>query len=290
MKTIALVPNILKDKNCKETINLIKYLKKFDCELLIENDFAPYLEAFCRDEGVRAAFTDRESVFSGAELLIALGGDGTIIEAAVDAAAYELPIVGVNMGHLGCPARIEKGSYAPLDDVLVGKCGVDNCMMLDIEIIGADGEILERQKALNDLIISGEDYKMVTVEVKVDGTEMSEYAADGIIVATAVGSTAYSLSAGGAVMHPEVDGMIITPICPHTLKARSAVIPADRVIEITHREPYRCAAVVRADGKMIYKLRGDSERVRIKKSKYSTALVKLNDTTFFDVLRDKLSD
>lgn len=290
MKTIALVPNIQKDKNCKETINLIKYLKKFDCTLLIERNFAPYLEFFCEHVGINALFSDRKSVFSGAELLIALGGDGTIIETAVDAAKYELPIVGVNMGHLGFLARIEKGCYSPLDDVLEGKCGVENCTMLDIEILNSFGDAYERYMVLNDLIISGEDYKMVTINVEVNGIPMSEYAADGMIIATAVGSTAYSLSAGGAVMHPEVDGMIITPICPHTLKARSAIIPADRVVELRQCEPYRCGAIVRADGKIIHKLEDSSERVRIKKSKYSTQLVKLKGTSFFDVLHSKLSD
>lgn len=290
MKKIALIPNIFKDKDCKETINLIKYLKKFDCALLIEREFEPYLKTVCGAEGVKAEFDERERVFSGAELLIALGGDGTIIEAAVDAAKYAVPIVGVNMGHLGFLARIEKGCYGPLEPIINGSFGVNRCMMLDIEIVGGDGSVIERHTALNDLIVSGEDYKMVTVGVSVNGNAMSEYSADGIIAATAVGSTAYSLSAGGAVMHPEVDAMIITPICPHTLKARSAVIPADRVIEISCLEPYRCGAVVRADGKMIYKIKKDHEKVRIKKSEYSTLLVKLDDPTFFDVLRNKLSD
>lgn len=290
MNKIAIIPNILKDENCKETINLIKYLGRFNCDLRIEREFEPYLAEVCKLEGVKIEFSERGELFAGAELLITLGGDGTIIEAAVEAARYAVPIVGVNMGNLGFLSRIEKGCYAPLENIINGSFGINNCMMLEIERVNSKGEVIESHLALNDLIISGEDYKMVSVATSVNGVAMSRYSADGIIVATAVGSTAYSLSAGGAVMHPEVDAMIITPICPHTLKARSAVIPADRVIEITHCPPYRCGAVVRADGNMIYKLKDDTERVRIKKSKYSTLLVKLDDPTFFDVLRDKLSD
>lgn len=290
MNKIAIIPNILKDRDCRETINLIGYLKRFSCRLLIEREFEPYLGEVCRAEGVSAEFLPRSELFSESELLIALGGDGTIIEAAVDAARYSVPVVGVNMGHLGFLAQIEKGCYDPLDKIISGDFAVNKCMMLDIEIVSEAGAVTGRHLALNDLIITGDDHKMVTVGTSVSGTAMSEYSADGIIVATAVGSTAYSLSAGGAVMHPEVDAMIITPICPHTLKARSAVIPADRVIELSCCEPFRCDAAVRADGKLIHKLGSGGGKVRVRKSEYTTLLVRLEGKNFFDVLRNKLSD
>lgn len=290
MKRIAVIPNTLKDRGYTESINLMRYLKDLSCEIYFEDIHKEYLIKACRNEGVKAVFLRRSELFSTADFLIALGGDGTIIEVAVDAAHFSLPIIGINMGTLGFLTQVEKNDYSPIKSVIDGDYGINECMMLDIEVVSAQNEVIGRYRALNDLIITGEAYKMITASTYVNGTSMGQYSADGLIVSTAIGSTAYSLSAGGAVMHPEVDAMIITPICPHTLKARSTVIPGESVVEMTHEPPYRTEAIVRADGKMIYKLKDNSEKIRIKKSKYTTLLVKLENTNFFDMLRNKLSD
>ena len=153
-----------------------------------------------------------------------------------------------------------------------------------------NGEVTTEFMALNDIVVSGDGYsKMIKVSASVNGTSIGKYSADGLICATAVGSTAYSLSAGGAVMHPQIDAMIITPICPHTLKARSTVIPGDDVIEITQEEGVQTSVVVMADGRRKHVLSPD-ETVRITKSGYRTRLINANGRNFFDVLREKLSD
>lgn len=290
MKKISIVPNTLKDENYLETKNLLKYLASYECEIFFEKIHEPDLFEFCKNIGIKYSFVPRNLLFSEADFLIALGGDGTIIEIAVDAAKYEIPIVGINVGTLGFLTQTDKGDYSVIKDVIDNNYGLTKCMMLDISIISKDNQEICKFLALNDLIVTGDSYKMITTSTSVDGTNMGRYSADGLIVSTAIGSTAYSLSAGGAVMHPEVDAMIITPICPHTLKARSTVIPGDSTVEIVQVPPFRTEAVARADGKIIYKFKDSSEKIRIKKSKYTTLLVKQEHTNFFDVLRNKLSD
>lgn len=130
---------------------------------------------------------------------------------------------------------------------------------------------------------------MTNVSVAVDGTNIGSYSADGLIVATAVGSTAYSLSAGGSVLHPDLDAMIITPICPHTLRARSTVVPGSDEIWISPAKPYRSEMAIMVDGEPKGILEND-EFIKITKSTYRTRLIKLGDKNFFDLLRSKLAD
>lgn len=290
MKKIAVIPNPIRDVGLKETKKLIEYLNNFDCKICLEDRLKEALSSVLGAANGKYMFMSRNDMFSAVDFLITLGGDGTIIEVAVDAAKFSVPIMGINVGTLGFLTQSEKGDYSGVRDMLRGNYKLTECMMLDIAVLDADGREMASALALNDLIVSGDEYKMITVSTVVNGTDMGRYSADGIIVSSAVGSTAYSLSAGGAVMHPEVDAMMITPICPHTLKARSTVIPGESVIEIRQEEPFRTEAVVRADGKIIYKFGGGSKKVRIKRSKYTTLLVKQEDTNFFDVLRNKLSD
>ena len=147
-----------------------------------------------------------------------------------------------------------------------------------------------RYLALNDIVVTaGGGSRMINISAAINGTNIGLYSADGLIVASAVGSTAYSLSAGGAVLHPDLDAMIITPICPHTLKARSTVVPASDEIWLSPAQPYRSEISILADGNQVDVLKTD-EFIKVTKSKYRTRLIKPKDKNFFDVLREKLSD
>lgn len=290
MKKIAVIPNTLRDENFIETKKIIEYLGNLDCEVCFESDYKEILQDTCNMYIKNNLFMPRDEIFSYADFLITLGGDGTIIEIAIDAAKYSVPIVGINVGTLGFLTQAEKGDYSIINDILSDKYKITECMMIEISVLDADDNVIAESLALNDLVMIGDNYKMITASTYVNGTNMGKYSADGIIVSTAIGSTAYSLSAGGAVMHPELEAMIITPICPHTLKARSTVIPGESVIEIHQEPPFRTETIVRADGKTLYKLKDKNEKIVIKKSKYTTLLIKHENTNFFDVLRNKLSD
>lgn len=282
MKKIAVIPNVLRDVGMIETKKII--------EILIDRKRDVFMEERFSSESISGVeFCSLDNMLKTADAAVVLGGDGTILDIAPQASKYNLPILGINLGNLGFLAQAEKGDYHIFDILFEGKYTVLECMMLDCTIM-KNGEKTSEFSALNDIVVSGDGYsKMIRVSASVNGTSIGRYSADGLITATAVGSTAYSLSAGGAIMHPQMDAMIITPICPHTLKARSTVIPGDDVIEITQEEPQRTSVIVMADGRRRHVLSPD-ETVRITKSGYRTRLINANGRNFFDVLREKLSD
>ncbi len=289
IENVALAPNTLRDADLTETYNVIEALGNYKITILMEDFFKDLLSRErIMDSKADLAFLPKADMLKNADFIIALGGDGTIIELAVDSATYSVPIVGINIGTLGFLAQAERGDTSIIDKIFAGKYRIDECMMLDVCVI-RDG--IERCKhiALNDMVISGDEYKMLNVSADVNNVNMAQYSADGLIVATATGSTAYSLSAGGAVMYPDLDAMIVTPICPHTLKSRSTVIPGSSLVSICTVPPYRTDAVVRVDGKIVCKLHED-EYINITKSQRSTLLIKDESANFFDVLRRKLSD
>ncbi len=282
MKNIAVIPNDLRDIGLEETKNIINVLKGYDAEIFAEQKFRGLLSPDIQ-------YGSLDGILKTADAAVVLGGDGTILGVAPYAALYGVPIVGVNLGNLGFLSQAEKGDYSIFKHLFEGSFRVTSCMMLDAVVVkqGVEGE---RFLALNDIVATaGGVSRMINVSTAVSGTNIGTYSADGLIVATAVGSTAYSLSAGGAILHPDLDAMIITPICPHTLKARSTVVPGNDEIWISPAEPYRSDMSILVDGKTIGILEND-EFVKITKSKYRTRLIKPADRNFFDVLREKLSD
>ncbi|MEG2669709.1 MAG: NAD(+)/NADH kinase [Oscillospiraceae bacterium] len=281
MNKIAIVPNTLRDVNLHETRQVIKLLK---------TNHKVFLDEELKNTKIEnVVYLPKAEMLKNADFIVVLGGDGTILDIAVDAAMFDIPIIGINLGHLGFLSQAEKGDVSIFEDIFAGKYSITKCMMLHVSIT-KNGEDIASFIALNDVVVSGGEYsKIINVSAAVNGTGCGAYSADGIIVASAVGSTAYSLSAGGAIMHPDLDAMIITPICPHILQARSIVIPGNDFVEINVNPPYRTEAIVSVDGKKVHTLNSD-ESVKITKSKYTTSLMRLEQRNFFDILREKLSD
>ncbi len=282
MKNIAVIPNDLRDIDLAETKKIIEILRGYKANIFAEKKFASRLAG-----GINFGIT--EQILREADAAVVLGGDGTILGIAPQAAVFGVPIIGINLGNLGFLSQAEKGDYSIFKHLFNDDYSVTSCMMLDAVIVkhGVEGE---RFLALNEIVAAaGGASKMINVTAAVNGTNIGSYSADGLIVATAVGSTAYSLSAGGAVLHPDLDAMIITPICPHTLKARSMVVPGNDEIWISPAKPYRSEMTVLVDGETRGILEND-EFIKITKSKYRTRLIKLTEGNFFDVLREKLSD
>lgn len=282
MKNIAVIPNELRDVELKETQKVISVLAGLGANVFAEQKFRTKLSG-------AAEYGNAEQMLKYADAVVVLGGDGTILNIAPQAAIYGIPIVGINLGHLGFLAQAERGDYSKLEKLFTGNYSVTSCMMLDATVVkqGVEGA---KFLALNDVVVSGGGKtKMINVSASVNGTNIGSYPADGLITATAVGSTAYSLSAGGAVLHPDLDAMIITPICPHTLRARSTVVRGSDEVWITPARSYRGDVTLLIDGEARGMLEND-EYIKITKSKYRTRLIKLDDKNFFDVLREKLSD
>ena len=282
MNNIAVIPNELRDTELQETQKVINVLNGYGAKVFAEQRFRTKLVG-------ASEYGNIEQILKYADAAVVLGGDGTILNIAPQAAVYGIPIVGINLGHLGFLAQAERGEYSVFEKLFSGDYTVTSCMMLDATVVkqGVEGA---KFLALNDVVVTGSGKtKMINVSAAVNGTNIGSYPADGLITATAVGSTAYSLSAGGAVLHPDLDAMIITPICPHTLRSRSTVVHGNDEVWITPAQPYRGDVSVLIDGEARGVLEND-EYIKITKSKYRTRLIKLDDRNFFDVLREKLSD
>jgi NAD+ kinase len=229
----------------------------------------------------------RNALGAKVDLLIVFGGDGTLLSAARALGGHDVPILGVNLGSLGFLTSVTlEELYAALEQVLEKKHRTSNRMMLDAEI-RRKGEPSEVQCALNDAVANkGARARMLDFDVHVDGHHVGRYRADGLIVATPTGSTAYSLAAGGPIVEPTLDAFIITPICPHMLTNRPLVIPATSQIDLDFTaagEP----VYMTLDGQISLELE-PADRVRITKSAKRVALVRPPNKSYFQILRNKL--
>lgn len=222
------------------------------------------------------------------ELVVVLGGDGTLIRAAQAVAPLGVPVLGVNTGHLGFLTELEADDlFNHLEEILAGHYQVEERLMLTARV-ERDGQQLFEVTALNDAVVSkGPRARLVHLGVSVGETHVARYPADGVIVATPTGSTAYSLSAGGPIVAPTVDVVLVTPICPHSMNSRSMVVSGREQITITVLD---CSGEVglSADGNDPYPLhKGDL--VRISRAPYMARLVRRHTYRFYDVLRQKLA-
>jgi NAD+ kinase len=220
-------------------------------------------------------------------LLIVLGGDGTLLSAARALGSHRVPILAVNLGGLGFLTSVTLDEMYPvLEQVIAGKHLTSERMMLDAEII-RKGHVSDRQRALNDAVATKAALaRMLEFDVYVDRSHVGRYRADGIIVATPTGSTAYSLAAGGPIIDPQLDAFVITPICPHMLTNRPLVIPHSATIELDFG-PAEEPVYITLDGQIGSQLE-PKDRVIITKSASRVALVRPPHKTYFEVLRSKL--
>lgn len=229
----------------------------------------------------------QEKLAAKVDLILVLGGDGTMIATARLLADTEVPVLGINFGGLGYLAefRIEE-LYTALESILTGNYRLDKREMLAVELIRGK-ESVTRNRVLNDVVINKSALaRIIEIEAYLNQQFVNAFRADGLIVSTPTGSTAYNLSAGGPVIFPSMNAVVITPICPFTLSNRPIVVPDDSVIELrlkTHQED----VTLTLDGQVGLPLMVD-DRVVINKSKTTYNLVQPMNRNYFDVLRDKL--
>ena len=235
----------------------------------------------------RADGESREHLMDGVRLVIVLGGDGTLLSAARAVAGREIPIFPVNVGGLGFLTAIPvEDLYPELERALRGEQRVAARRMLGCHLIRG-GEQIHSYEALNDVVITKASIaRMIDVETHVDTHYVCTYKADGLIVATPTGSTAYSLSAGGPIIFPAVEALAITPICPHTLTNRPVIVPDTSVIQMRNLAEDE-SAYQTIDGQTGGPLRHE-DQVHCRRSSHSVYLVRPPRLLFFDVLRQKL--
>ena len=222
-----------------------------------------------------------------ADLIVAIGGDGTMLHAARMAAMADVPVLGINRGRLGFLADVgPEQMVQSLDDALGGRCRAERRMLLAAQIL-ADGRPIDAL-ALNDVVVAKrETGRMVDVRTWVNGDYVNTHVGDGFIIATPTGSTAYALSCGGPIVHPSLDAVVLVPVCPHTLSYRPIVVPAGAVVEIELADRFESRAQVVCDGIVLCDL-DPGVRLRVERARVSATLLHPPGHDYYRILRSKL--
>ncbi|HDQ46301.1 MAG TPA: NAD(+)/NADH kinase [bacterium] len=234
--------------------------------------------------GLRPVPPDR--LASESDVLIVMGGDGTMLAAARQLGPMQKPLLGINLGSLGFLADVALDDlYTQMEAVIAGRYTLENRMTLSVSVSSDSGNLV--YPALNDVVVArGGIPRMIQIRVMVDGSYFTTYFTDGIIVATPTGSTAYSLGAGGPIVVPSLESIILTPICPHTLTARPTVIPQDSRILLQLESEDR-EAFFSVDGQVMKPI-DCRTRIEVRRGDWDVQLIKFEGHNFFDVLRTKL--
>ncbi len=281
---IIISPNPYRDRGLKTAQAAARILKDSGAETCFCLPFEPdpHFEL-----PKNLVYADIDSELIDADLLICFGGDGTLLHAAKLAHSCDVPIMGVNMGSVGFMAELESSELKQLARLARGDYSIEKRMMLDVSLFHEGREIFS-DLALNDAAVTkGAVARVVEVSVYADRELISSISGDGVLVATPTGSTAYSLSAGGPVVEPTAENIIITPICAHALQSKSFVLSRDRTVEIRMARQARKNAYLSVDGGRAVRLSG-GDLIRVKRSEQAVRLVRLTKRSFYQTLMTKL--
>ncbi len=282
MKT-AVVVNLSKEEaiSCAGEISLL--MLSNNAEVYMLSECAPFYK------GVKISFTDTiEELFKICDIAITVGGDGTIIHAAKYAASFDKPLIGVNVGRLGFAADIEIDGISELTRILNGDYSVEERILFDVEVI--KNGVSKNYLAVNDAVIArGQLSKIIDLQVTLDNEEIAKYRADGLLFSTPTGSTAYSLSAGGPIIAPQLDCILMTPVCPHSLFSRSVIFEGNSVLTVSVKIPSECCCVLTIDGEKNVDILAE-DTVKIRKSDLKLKFVSINKRNFYRKLNEKLKE
>lgn len=273
---IALLPNLTRKNALQVSLDVCQELEKHNMSYCIKRD---YIDKF---KGTKAEFITVDEMIRTCDIVIAVGGDGTIIHAA----KFGKPTLGINAGRIAFMAGLEPSELNMLSNLKTGKYELDRRMMLKAEIISSDNEVLSVHYCVNDAVIArGFQIKMDDFVVEHNGKFLNKYTADGIIFSTPTGSTAYNLSAGGPVVDPQIESILLTPICTHSLFSRALIFKPDSQF------------VLRGKGDVEIGLSCDGEdaipieqgcSVRISKADMFGEFIRIKNETFLEILNSKL--
>lgn len=276
---LAIVPNLTRENAFSVTMEICETLDSLHIEYCMESSLC---ETFSK---TNASFLSEEDMLSSSDLVLAVGGDGSIIYALHKAIRAGKPVLGVNAGRLAFLAGLERHELSLLASLLSGDYHTEKRMMLTAEVLRGD-TVLHSAICINDAVLSRMGAaKLTGLCIEANDHPAGEYLGDGIIVATPTGSTAYSLSAGGPVVDPALESLLVTPICPHALSARTHLFSADTVLSV--RPTTDSELGLSCDGADSFPVPSDAV-VRIRKSATPAYLIRIKTDTFIDILHKKL--
>ncbi len=276
----AVYVNLTRKNAKKVASDVLSQLEALGIDALMSDSFQREFH------GKKITFLKGDEAIREGDLLISIGGDGTIIHSAHRAAAYDKPILGINAGNLGFLAGLERQELHLLRNLIDGTYTVDERMMLSVSHYDAD-RFIKEYVCLNDLVIRGVSLRLCEVEARCEGRLIFDYQADGLIVATPTGSTAYSLSAGGPVVDTSIESLILTPICNHSLFSRSMIFRPDCVIELQVKNTHASLPVFSCDGENGVKIKENS-RFTVTRSDKCAKIIRIKSDSFSDILSHKL--
>lgn len=277
-----IIPNMTRENAPAVTRELISELCKLCCKVYLDESLS---QSFGNDCGVN--YTSDESVISDVDMVISVGGDGSFINAAKIATKYNKPIICVNAGKLAYLACLERDELSLLDRILKNEYKTEKRMMLEVSIIDKKGEILYHSNCINDAVVSRSgSIRIMNLSVLCDDTPLIEYMSDGAIVSTPTGSTAYSLSAGGPIVDPCVESILLTPVCSHSVLSRSIVLGGNSVLQLVHDNSGE--AILSCDGQSAQVI-PEGAKVVVRRSQDYASFIKIKQDTFIDILNKKIS-
>lgn len=284
MKKVVLTPNPYRDRDFRNAKAAKAVLEEYGIEVVV-------CLPFDVDKSFEAPNTleicdDMDAALSGADMMICLGGDGTILHTSKAATKAGVPVLGINIGTLGFIAELEGSEINLLRKIAEGEFEIERRKMLDISVI-REGAVVQREFCLNDAVITkGAVARVVRLSVMCDNVPAMEFGGDGLIVATPTGSTAYSLSAGGPIVEPDARVILITPICAHDIQSRCIVASDNRVITVRLDRSSKRNAFLSVDGGRAFRL-GNGDLVKIRRSNFETKLVRVKDRSFYEIVGTK---
>ena len=286
MRTIFIYPTLRKESARAILPAVCEQLHGEDVQLILPNQLRSSTHEL-HDEVMALDYMETSEAVRLADAAVVLGGDGTMLRIARAAAQNELPLLGINVGHVGFMTELEPAELGEMRGLLDGKYSIDSRMMLHVAV-ERHGRVVYKNAALNDIVIAkGTAFRVVRVGISADGEEVTRFNGDGVIAATPTGSTAYGLSAGGPVIEPSAENLAVIPICAHALAAKSFVFAPERTLAITARCEGGSEVFISADGGQGFAVRPD-DRVLITRSALRTRLIRLKGNSFYRILQQKL--
>ena len=278
---IAVRVNLTRAHAFDVTAKVIEELHRLGATVLMEEEMQPVFGAF------PVRFLPDDEAWEQCDLFIAVGGDGTFIHTAHVASGYDKEILGINAGNLGFLAGLEKTELPLLSHLIDGSYTIDKRMMLCVEHYQND-TLREKFYCLNDAVFArGVSLRMCDITVYCDGRKVNDYFADGLIFATPTGSTAYSLSAGGPVVDPAIETLLLTPICTHSLFARSMMFRPEKTLKVEIRNPELCLPLLSCDGEESVRISKGSTFL-IRRASRGCKIIRIKAESFTDILSRKM--